>query len=120
MKHPAVRFKDVQRLQRLCAGVGVSLNDQESSTLVQYLELMLEANREINLTSVTDFNGLPTTLSYNASGFLTAITDPASRTFQLGQNTSGQLTSIKDADNAVMTYVYDTANDCLPSQNDCR
>ena len=56
--------------------------------------------------TVTDANGLTTTLGYDLYGNLTTIKDPLAHTVTLGYNSQGQLTSVKNALNRTTTLGY--------------
>jgi len=55
VKHPGAR-RGTERLVRLCAELGVQLKDTEANVLLRYLELVLDANRRVNLTRIDDYD----------------------------------------------------------------
>jgi RHS repeat-associated protein len=65
------------------------------------------------LTSVTDPNGNPITLTYDTNGRLVSATGPGSRSFTFAYNANGRLASVTDPTTAVVSYTYDAAGDLV-------
>lgn len=45
---------DAQRLMRKCSALGLPLNAEQAEMLDRYAELLIETNRQINLTAITE------------------------------------------------------------------
>jgi YD repeat-containing protein len=66
-------------------------------------------NGSNQLTTITDFDNLATTLAYT-NGQVSSITDPASRVMQIGHDGSGRINTITDPDSALWQFGSDSAN----------
>jgi RHS repeat-associated protein len=109
------------------AGMQTSLVDLNNNTIT-FAYTDADSDGQVDeLSTITDANGLVTTLAYpgtcgagSSPARACTITDPAGRVTALQYNASGQLTRITDPDNAAWQFSYDTSSGRMTALTDPR